>query len=385
MAVIDAAEREQIMQSVDRLAREKVQPRAAEIDATNEFPADLYAAAAELGLLGLWIPEDYGGIGPDLITPLLVSERLARESCTFSLVFSNCGDAATPIVNAASDALKEEWLPRIVSGEVIPCFSLSEPGAGSDAAAIATRAERVGNHYVINGHKCWCTNGSIGGVYVVFAKTDPEARHKGVSAFLVPRETPGVTIVRDEDLMGLRGSPTTELVFENVRIPADHLMGEEGGGFKVAMITLDEARLNCSAMAVGAGSAALEHALAYANQRVQFGKPIIEHQGLQFLLSDMTAQMAAARALWKQSMEMLEAEQSRRASTYAALAKLVCTEAAMKVTVDAIQVMGGSGLSKNNPVERFMRDVKAFEIFDGTSQIQKMLIGRHLQKQGMPF
>ena len=382
---IEEAQRSQILETVDRFAREKVGPAAAAIDEENQFPRELYRDAAELGLLGLWVPEEYGGIGPDLITPLLISERLARESCSFSLVYSNCGDATTPIVIAGSDALKKEWLPKIVSGEVVPCFSLSEPGAGSDAASISTRAERVGDEFVINGTKCWCTNGSVGGVYVVFAKTDPDAGHRGVSAFLVPRETPGLTVVRDEDLLGLRGSPTTELNFENVRIPADHLLGEEGGGFKVAMVTLDEARLNCSAMAIGAGTSALNIAVEYAKERVQFGKPIIEHQGLEFLLAEMTTQMAAARALWEQAMQLLSTDHSRRTSTYAAFAKLAATEAAMKVTVDAVQVLGGNGLSKAYPVERFMRDVKAFEIFDGSTQVQKLLIGRYLKKEGVPF
>ena len=382
---IDAEERELILAGIDRLVQERIVPRAAEIDASNQFPSDLYAAVAELGLLGLWIPEEYGGTGPDLLTPLLISERFARVSPSFSLVFSNCGDAVTPIVHAAPEHLKREWLPRIVSGEVIPCFSLSEPGAGSDAASIVTRAERRGDEYVINGRKCWCTNGSVGGVYVLFAKTDPEARHKGVSAFLVPRDTPGLSMGRDEDLIGLRGSPTTELNFDDARLPADHLLGKEGEGFKIAMITLDEARLNCAAMAVGAATGAVEHALAHARDRVQFGKPIIEHQGLQFLLAEMTAELAAARALWEQAISKLVGETSRQASTYAAMAKLICTQSAMRIAVDAVQVLGGYGLSRAYPVERVMRDVKALEIFDGTNQIQKMLIGRYLQKEGMPF
>ena len=382
---IEEAQRNQIVDTVDRFAREKVGPAAAAIDGANEFPRELYRAAADLGLLGLWVPEAYGGIGPDLITPLLISERLARESCSFSLVYSNCGDATTPLVIAGPEHLKKEWLPKIVSGDIVPCFALSEPEAGSDAASISTRAERDGNDFIINGTKCWCTNGSVGGVYVVFAKTDPNAGHRGVSAFLVPRDTPGLSVVRDEDLLGLRGSPTTELLFENARVPADHLLGEEGGGFKVAMITLDEARLNCSAMAIGAGSAALGHAVEYAKQRIQFGKPIIEHQGLEFLLAEMTARMAAARALWEQTMQMLVADRTRRTSTFAAFAKLTATEAAMRVTVDAVQVLGGNGLSKAYPVERFMRDVKAFEIFDGSNQVQKLLIGRYLRKEGVPF
>ena len=199
--------------------------------------------------------------------------------------------------------------------------------------------------------------------------------------FLVPRETPGLSMGRDEDLIGLRGSPTSELIFDDARIPADHLLGKEGEGFRIAMITLDEARLNCAAMAVGAATGAVEHALAYARDRVQFGKPIIEHQGLQFLLAEMTAELAAARALWEQAISKLAGETSRRASTYAAMAKLICTQSAMRIAVDAVQVLGGNGLSKAYPVERVMRDVKALEIFDGTNQIQKMLIGRYLQKR----
>ena len=374
-----------MLSSVDRLCRERIAPRAAEIDETDEFPRDLYAAAAELGVFGLWIPEAYGGIGPDMVTPLLIAERIARDSASFSLSFSNCGDAATPIVSAGSDAVKREYLPRIASGESIPVFALTEPGAGSDAASIVTRAERDGDDYVINGRKMWITNGSIGDVYVVFAKTDPDAGHRGVSAFVVPRGVPGFTVGRDEKLMGLHGSPTSELIFENVRVPAENRLGAEGEGFKVAMVTLDEARLNCSAVALGVASAALELAVAYAKQREQFGKPIIEHQGLQFLLAEMTAQVAAARALWEKAIATIERERSREASVWAALTKLVSTDAAMRVTTDAVQVFGAMGLARAQPVERMMRDVKALQIFDGTNQIQKMLIGRHLDRYGSPI
>jgi len=382
---IEKSVRAQIMASIDRLCRERIAPRAAEIDEADEFPRDLYAAAAELGVFGLWIPEEFGGIGPDMVTPLLIAERIARDSASFSLSFSNCGDAATPIVIAGSDAVKRECLPRIARGESIPVFALTEPGSGSDAASIVTRAERDGDDYVINGHKMWITNGSVGDVYVVFAKTDPDAGHRGVSAFVVPRGAPGFTVGRDEKLMGLHGSPTSELIFENVRVPAENRLGAEGEGFKVAMVTLDEARLNCSAVALGVASAALELAVAYAKQREQFGKPIIEHQGLQFLLAEMTAQVAAARALWEKAIATIERERSREASVWAALTKLVSTDAAMRVTTDAVQVIGAIGLARAQPVERMMRDVKALQIFDGTNQIQKMLIGRHLDRYGSPI
>jgi len=382
---MDAALQKQILETVDRLAQQKVLPRAAEIDRTNEFPCDLYKAAAELGLFGLWIPEEYGGIGPDLMTPLLISERLARASASFALVYSNCGDACTPIVHAGAPHIKQRYLPGIAAGTLIPCFSLSEPGAGSDAGGITTTARRDGDHYVIDGRKCWCTNGSVGDLFILFAKTDKEAGNKGVSAFVVPRDTPGFSLGRDEDLIGLRGSPATQLLFEGARIPADHRLGAEGEGFKIAMVSLDEARLNCAAMAIGVATAALEQAVAYAKERVQFGKPIIQHQGLQFLLAEATAQLAAARALWEQAMMLLATDPGRRTSSFAAMAKLVATDAAMQITTDAVQALGGSGLSREFPVERMMRDVKAFQIFDGTNQIQKMLIGRYLEKFGVPF
>lgn len=381
---IDPAARAQILASVDRLARERIAPRAAEIDATDRFPDDLYKAAGELGLFGLWIPEQYGGIGPDLVTPLLCSERIARASASFALTFSNCGDAVTPIVHAGSERVKREWLPRIASGAVIPAFSLTEPQSGSDAASIQATARREGDGYVIDARKMWCTNGSVAGVYTVFAKTDPAAGHKGVSAFVVPRESKGIRVGRDEPIIGLRGSPTTELAFEGVRVPADARLGAEGGGFKVAMITLDEARLNCSAMALGTAAAALDTALAYAKERVQFGKPIVQHQGLEFLLARCAADLAAARALWEKAIAMLAAERSPHASVHCAMAKLTATETAMKITTECVQAMGANGLSRNNPVERMMRDCKPFQVFDGTTQIQQLLIGRYLQKHGVP-
>jgi alkylation response protein AidB-like acyl-CoA dehydrogenase len=382
---MEAETRKQILETVDRLARERVGPRAAEIDATDTFPRDLYEAAAELGLFGLWIPEKYGGSGPDLIAPLLISERLARASAAFALIFSNCGDACTPIVHAGSEELKQRYLPGIAAGELIPCFVLSEPGAGSDAGGITTAARRDGNDYVINGRKCWITNGSVGDVFVVFAKTDAQAHNKGVSAFVVPKDAPGFSRGRNENLLGLRGSPTTQLLFEDVRVPASSRLGEEGDGFRIAMTSLDEARLNCSAMAIGTARASLECAVAYAKERVQFGKPIIQHQGLQFLLAESAARLAAVCSLWETTMSMLQTERSRRASTFAAMTKLMATDMAMRVTTDAVQAMGGNGLTRDYPVERMMRDVKAFQIFDGTNQIQKMLIGRYLEKNGLPF
>ena len=382
---LDADTRRQILESVDRLIEERIAPRAAEIDIADEFPRDLWEAAAELGLFRLGIPEEYGGVGRDLITPILISERIARVCASFALTFNNTTDSIVPIVMTATEAMKQRYLPGLASGQLIPCLSITEPQGGSDMAGIQTRAERVGDEYLINGRKLWCTNAPIGDVFTVFAKTDPQAGHRGISAFLVPREAPGLEVGQAEPLIGLHGSPTGELILDDVRVNIDSRLGEEGQGFKIAALTLDESRLHCAATSLGLATAALEHARAYACERVQFGKPIIEHQGLQFLLAELATELAAARALWETALGMLKAEHDRRASTHAAMAKLLCADLCMKIATEAVQIFGANGLSRNYPVERLMRDAKAFQIFDGTSQIQKWLIGRQLQKDGLPF
>ena len=381
----DAALRREILDGVDRFVRERVAPRAAEIDETGEFPRDLWAAAAELGLFGLGIPEAYGGLGRDLLTPLLISERIARASAAFALIFNNTTDSVVPIVMAGSARAKQDYLPRLAKGELVPCISLTEPGGGSDVAAMTTVARRDGAGYLLTGRKMWCSNAPVGDLFTIFAKTDPEAGSKGVGAFLVPRDAEGLSVGRPESMMGLRGSPIGELVLEEVRVSEDARLGEEGEGFRIAMLTLDESRMHCAATALGVATAAVEHATAYACERVQFGKPIIEHQGLQFLLAGLTTDLAAARALWETTAGKLLSEHTREASFYAAMTKLKCAELCMRVTTEAVQVLGANGLSKAYPVERLMRDAKAFEIYDGTSQIQKGVIGRYLQKHGVPF
>ena len=381
----DAGLRAQILDRVDTLVRERVAPRAAEIDAEDEFAQDLWDAAAEAGLFGLGIPEEYGGLGRDMVTPLLISERIARVSAAFALTFNNTTDSFVPIVMAGSERIKDDYLPRLARGELVPCISISEPRGGSDVAAITTRAVRDGDDYVIDGRKMWCSNGAVGGVFTVFAKTEPDAGHRGLSAFVVARDTAGFTVGPSERLIGLRGSPVNELVLDGVRVPADARLGEEGDGFRIAMLTLDESRLHCAAVALGVATAALEHAIDYARERVQFGKPIIEHQGLQFLLAELATDLAAARALWEQTTTRILRDHDRAASTQAAMTKLLCSDLCMRITTEAVQVFGAAGLSAAGPVERLMRDAKAFQIYDGTSQIQKSVIGRQLQKSGLPF
>jgi alkylation response protein AidB-like acyl-CoA dehydrogenase len=381
----DRALRGEILGGVDRFVRERVAPRAAEIDETGEFPRDLWDAAADLGLFGLGIPESYGGLGRDLLTPLLISERIARESAAVALIFNNTTDSVVPIVMAGSARVKGDYLPRLAKGELVPCISLTEPGGGSDVAAMTTVARRDGEGYLLTGRKMWCSNAPVGDLFTVFAKTDPDAGAKGVSAFLVPRGAKGLSVGRPETMIGLRGSPIGELVLEEVRVSEDARLGEAGEGFRIAMLTLDESRMHCAATALGVAAAAVEHATAYACERVQFGKPIIEHQGLQFLLAELATDLAAARALWEATAGKLLSAHTREASFYAAMTKLRCAEVCMKVTTEAVQVLGANGLSKAYPVERLMRDAKAFEIYDGTSQIQKSVIGRYLQKNGVPF
>ena len=382
---LDAETSRQILESVDRLSQQRIAPRAVEIDATDEFPRDLWAAAAELGLFRLGIPESYGGVGRDLTTPILISERIARDCAAFALTFNNTTDSVVPIVMAASEELKQQYLPALANGELIPCLSITEPQGGSDMAGIQTRAERHGEMYVLNGRKQWCTNAPVGDLFTVFAKTDPSAGSRGISAFLIPKHTQGFAVGPAEPLIGLHGSPTGEITLENVQVSVKSRLGEEGEGFRIAALTLDESRLHCAATALGVATAALEHARAYACERIQFGKPIIEHQGMQFLFADLATELAAARMLWESTLGMVQKEHDRRASTFAAMTKLLCSDLCMKITTEAVQVFGANGLSRNYPVERLMRDAKAFQIFDGTSQIQKWLIARQLQKDGLPY
>lgn len=380
---LDGAARREVLGNLDRFVRTRLAPRAQDIDDRAEFPHDLYREVAALGILGLWVPEEYGGVGPELLTPLLVSERLARVSVAFAISVSNCGDCATPIVMGGSAWAKSAYLPGIVEGVLVPAFCLSEPSGGSDVAAMRTTARREGDGYAITGRKMWITSAPVADVFVVFAKTDPEAGHKGITGFLVPKGTPGLRVGKAEELLGLRGSPTAEVEFDRVRVPAAARLGAEGSGFALAMGTLDESRLNIAAVALGAATQAIETAIEYARTRVQFGKPIIEHQGLQFILSDLATGLAAARALWEKAVAVLARGHTRQAGTYAAMAKLLASDLAMKAAIDGAEVLGGYGLSKSYPLARLMRDCKALQIFEGSNEIQRWLIGRQLQKSGL--
>ena len=381
----DATIDTQILDSVDRFIREWVEPRAGALDETDEYPRDLHDEAAKLGLFGIAVPPAYGGVNVSLRTRLAIIERTARSSGAFAVTLCTWPDALDPLNTVGCEELKRKYLPAIASGELIPAIAMSEADAGSDFAGMTTTARRDGDHYVLNGSKTWCTLGGIADLITVFAKTDPQAAHKGISAFLVPKDSPGFEVVRNEKLTCLRGAPQSSLRFDEMKIPASYLLGEEGAGFKMAMEALDDARLNCSAQALGVAYRCIQEATDYAKQRIAFGQPIIEFQGIHFLLAELCTEYSAARALWLQAIDAFEAGRSRKASVIGSMAKNACTAIGMKAPVEAIQVLGAMGLSTSLPLERMMRDAKAYQIFDGTTQIHNLIIGRYLQREGLPF
>ena len=380
---LDAETRNAIMDSVDRFCREQLAPQAQAIDDAGVFPMELYRRFAELGVFGLWVPEEDGGVGQDLIAPLKISERLARHNVAFAISVSNCGDCIAPIVAEGRPEVKAYYLPKILSGEMVPAFCLSEPSGGSDVAAMSTTAVREGDDYILNGRKMWITSAPVAGVFVVFAKTDPAAGHKGISAFVVPREAEGLSVGAPERLLGLNSSPTAEVSFNDVRIPVGNRLGEEGIGFRLAMITMDEARVNIACCALGAAASAVETAVEYARERKQFGQPIIDHQGLGFEVADLVTGLATARAIVADSVSALSNPKGRLPGVYAAMAKKVATDFAMEAAVQATQVLGGYGLTRSYPTAQLIRDCKALQIFEGTNEIQKWIISRELARNGL--
>ncbi|WP_193044688.1 acyl-CoA dehydrogenase family protein [Mycolicibacterium baixiangningiae] len=373
-----------MLAAVGALVDERLEPRSAEIDASAEFPLDFYREVGALGFFATFVPEEYGGVEVSSRTTLLAVERMARSSAAVALSFGNAGDAVRPILLGGSEALKKQVLPSIAAGEAIPCFALTEAESGSDAAGMKTRARRDGDSYVIDGQKIYITNGSYGDYFTVFARTSDDAR-SGVSAFVVPRDAQGFSFGRNEELLGLRGMPATSLNFDAVRIPADWRLGGEGEGFKLAMAALDEARLNISAVSLGLARRALDEAVTFAKGRRSFGKPIIEHQGLGFLLAELAAELAAAWTLFDRAVDVFSNRPSRAASAVVSMAKLAATGAAMRISTEAVQVHGGAGLTRDYPAERFFRDAKAFQILDGTTQIQQLIIARHLNREAFPY
>ncbi len=371
-----------LREAVRVLADERVAPRAAEIDRTAEFPEDLRQLLAAQDILALPFPEEYGGLGGDLLTVCLAVEQLSRACATTGLILAAHELGALPIVLAGNAEQRTRWIPRLASGEWLICFALTEAEAGSDVAAARTRAIRDGDAYRITGSKRFITHGSIADLVTVFAVTDLEApRHRRLSCFVLEVPAPGFSVTRLEHKMGLRGSPTAELAFDDVRVPAANRIGEEGDGFGIAMRTFERSRPAIAAQAVGIAQGALEAATAYAADRRQFGQRIGDLQMVSAMLADMDAATESARQVLYKACAEIEAG-SADAGRWSAMCKLVAGDAAMRVTTDAVQVLGGYGYIDDFPVERMMRDAKITQIYEGTQQIQRLVIARALLGKG---
>ena len=364
---------------VRQMVQEKVAPRAAEIDRTGDYPWDLKEIFQEMGLLGLSVPQEYGGYYRDHIYLCLAVEEIAKWCVTSSLIVQVQSVTWHPILFGGSEEQKKKHGPPIASGETIAAFGLTEKKAGSDAAALSTKAAREGNAYIINGSKCFVSNGPIADVMTLFAVTDSAKGVKGISGFIVEKNFEGFSVAKWESKMGIKGYPTGELVFENMEVPAENLIGEEGKGFTYAMKTLDATRPITAAQSVGLAQGALDQAIAYAKERVQFGRPIGSFQGIGWMLADMAAQIEAARALTYQAADMITLRDPR-GGYMSACSKLIASDVAMKVTTDAVQIAGGSGYMTEFPFERMMRDAKITQIYEGANQIQKLFISRELLK-----
>lgn len=364
---------------VKEFAQREIAPQAAEYDRTEEFPWENIRKMAELGLMGVPIPEQYGGAELDTVSYMLTVEEIAKAcAATGATLAIHTSAGIMPILLFGTEEQKRDYVPPLASGAKIAAFALTEPGAGSDASQVATTAVRDGDAYVLNGTKCFISNGGVAGTYTVFASTDRTKGTKGITAFIVEQGTPGFSIGKKEEKMGIRASATTELVFDNCRIPAANRLGEEGQGFKIAMQVLDGARIGIGAQAVGIAQAAYEEALKYAKVREQFGRPISSLQAISFMLADMAIGIEAARQLVYHAAALKDTGQPY--GKEAAMAKTLASDTAVKVALDAVQIMGGYGYSREYPVERLLRDAKITQIYEGTNQIQRVVIGNYILK-----
>jgi alkylation response protein AidB-like acyl-CoA dehydrogenase len=375
-------EQRELRDLVRTLARERVAPRAAEIDSSHEFPWDMVELFREQGLFGLLFDEEWGGTGTGTLLSLIAIEEVAKVCATTSLLLAVQELGSLGLELAGTQEQKERYLPRLASGEVLAAYALTEAGSGSDSAAMRATASREGDEYVLDGGKRFITNAGVAGLYTVFAKTDPDGGHEGISAFLVESDAPGFAVARLEPKMGIAGSTTGELVFDGCRVPATNLLGEEGEGFRIAMRILDRSRPGVAAQGLGIAQGATDYALQYAKSRETMGKPIAEHQLVAAKLADMETKCEAARGLLYRFGQMVDAgvpdEQLTKAS---AMAKLYCTDVAMEVTTEAVQILGGYGYIKEYPVERMMRDAKITQIYEGTNEIQRLVIAREMLKE----
>ena len=371
---IELTEEQKLLQeTVRRFAEEVAKPRAKEIDESGEFPRSFFDQAGELGLAGVFIPEEYGGAGMDALSYCLVIEEISRVCATSGVILSvNNSLVCYPLLKFGTEEQKKEFLTPLAAGQKLGCFALTEPGAGSDPSGLRTTARRDGDDYVLNGNKVFITNGTDADVALVFASVDLAKKHKGITAFIVPADTPGYHHGTHEFKLGVNASGTTELAFDNCRIPARWRLGEEGEGFKIAMATLDGGRIGIAAQAVGIAQGAFEEALSYSQQREQFNQKLADFQAIQFYLADMATEIDAGRLMtWKAAWAK---ENQKRFSLEAAQAKLFTSEMAQRVTNKALQIHGGYGYTKEYNVERYFRDARILEIYEGTSEVQKMVI-----------
>ncbi len=381
-----SAEQREIRDLVRTIARERIAPRAAEIDESHEFPWDVVELYRENDLFGLFFEEQHGGLGTGTLLALIAIEEVSKVCATSGLILAVQELGSLGLKLAGSDAQKERYLPRLASGEWLCAYALTEAGSGSDSAAMRSTAKREGDEYVLNGTKRFITNAGVASLYTVFAKTDPAAGHAGISAFLVESDTPGFEVTRLEPKMGISGSTTGELAFEGVRIPAANLLGSEGEGFKIAMRILDRSRPGVAAQALGIAQGATDYALEYAKTRETMGKPIAQHQLIQAKLADMETETEAARGLLYRFGRMVDDGADDAELTKAsAMAKLKCGDVAMAVSTDAVQILGGYGYIKEYPAERFMRDAKITQIYEGTQEVQRLVIAREMIKESRAF
>ena len=373
-------EHEELRKALRRFADDEIAPNAAEADATGEYPWASFEAYRDSGFIRLPYPEEYGGDGGDLVAYAMLVEEVARACGSSSLFVLISRLACEPILLYGSEELKQRVIPRVATGEWQGSYCLSESHAGSDVASMKTRAVRDGDHYVLTGSKSWITNAGVSSFYTVFAKTDPDAGHRGISAFVVEADRPGCSVSKLESKMGMRGSPTGEITFDEVRIPVENLIGAEHRAFGYAMGALDGSRPTVGAQAVGIAQGALDAAVRYVTEREQFGHPVAEFQGLQFMLADMVTRVEAARLLVYSACARLDAG-APGTSRASAMAKLFAADSAMSVTTDAVQLLGGAGYTRDFPVERMMRDAKATQIYEGTNQIQRIVVAKRLLEE----
>jgi alkylation response protein AidB-like acyl-CoA dehydrogenase len=379
-------EQREIRDLVRQLARERIAPRAAEIDESHEFPWDIVELYRENNLFGLFFDEQYGGLGTGTLLALVAIEEVSKVCATSGLILATQELGSLGLKLAGNEEQKQRHLARLASGEWLWAYPLTESGSASDSAAMRSTARREGDEYVLNGSKRFITNAGVAQLYTVFAKTDPDLGHPGISAFVVEADTPGFEVARIEPKMGIKGSTTGELVFEDARVPAANLLGEEGEGFKIAMRILDRSRPGVAAQGLGLAQGATDYALDYAKTRETMGKPIGEHQIIAAMLADMETKCEAARGLlYKFGAAVDEGIDGSELTKLSAMTKLYCTDVAMEVTTDAVQVLGGYGYISEYPLERMMRDAKITQIYEGTNQIQRLVIAREMLKEQRAF